>query len=88
MSPDNEVSQLRSSMQYDSDTFLPSVACCRSPRDLGYTLTCIDADGAMHMMQIRRSLNALHPFSSFLPAPCSEQGQWGNELYPPTPLVW
>ena len=24
-----------------------SVACCWSPNDLGYTLTCIDADGAM-----------------------------------------
>ena len=45
-----------------------SVACCRSPKDLGYTLTFIDADGAMHMMQISNILNALHPFISFLPA--------------------
>ena len=30
-----------------------SVACCRSPKDLGFTLTCIDADGAMHMFPIR-----------------------------------
>ena len=29
-----------------------SVSCCRSPKDLGFTLTCIDAYGAMHMFPI------------------------------------
>ena len=27
-----------------------SVACCRSPKNLGHTLTCLDAAGAMRMM--------------------------------------
>ena len=52
-----------------------SVACCRSLKGLGLTVTCIDADGAMRIMQISKSLNALYPFISFLHAPSSEQGQ-------------
>ena len=41
------------------------------PKAPGYTLTCINADGVMHMMQISKIQKALHPFISFLPA---EQG--------------
>ena len=36
---------------------------------LGFTLTCIDVDGPMYIMQISKSLNALHPCISGLPAP-------------------
>ena len=61
-----------------------SVACCRLSKDLGYTLTCIDADGAMHIMQTSKILNALHPFIIFLPAPSSEQGQCKTSSYSPT----
>ena len=55
------------------------LACCTSPKALGYTPTCIDAD-AMQMMQISKIHNALHPFISFLPAPSSEQAQCKNFL--------
>ena len=50
------------------------VSCCRMPKALGYTLTCFDVDGVMHMMQISKIHNALHPITSFLPAPTAEQG--------------
>ena len=35
---------------------------------------CIDADGAMHSMQISKILNVLHPLICFLLAPAAEQG--------------
>ena len=47
-----------------------SVACCRSPQGLAFPLTCIDADDAMRIMQISKSLHALHPFISLPPALC------------------
>ena len=52
-----------------------SVACCRLPKALGYTLTCIDADGVMHMVQISKIHNALRSFISYQPAPTAKQGQ-------------
>ena len=51
-------------------------------QDLGFTLTCIDADGAMRILQVSKSLNALHTFISFLPAP-----MWNGHNYP-NPLKW
>ena len=63
-----------------------SVAHCSSPKALGHTLTCIDADSAMHMMQISKNHNALHLFISYLPAPIAEQGQCkSSSCSPETP---
>ena len=39
------------------------------PKALAYTLTCIHANGVMHVMQISTINNALHPFISYQPAP-------------------
>ena len=60
-----------------------SVACCRLPKGLGYTLTCIDADGVMHMMQKSSIHNALHPFITYLPAPTAGQEQCKTSSYSP-----
>ena len=50
-----------------------SLACCWLPKAFGYTLTCIDADGARHTAQTGRILNALHPSISFLVAPTADR---------------
>ena len=52
-----------------------SVACCKLPKALGYTLTCIDADGVLHMTQISTIHKALHPFIGCLPTPTAEQNR-------------
>ena len=51
------------------------------PEALAYTLTCINANGVMHLMQMREINNALHPFISYLPAPDAEQGHCKASLY-------
>ena len=48
---------------------------------LAYTLTCIDANGVMHVMQISKINNALYPFMSYLPAPGAEQGHCKPSSY-------
>ena len=51
------------------------------PKALAYTLTCIDANGVMHVMQISKINNALHPFISYPPASDAEQGHCKASLY-------
>ena len=53
-------------------------------RRLWDSVTCIHADGAMHIMQISKKLNALYPFISFLPAPSSDHGQCKTSSCGPT----
>jgi hypothetical protein len=38
------------------------------PKALAYTLTCINSNGVMHLMQISKINSTLHPFISYLPA--------------------
>jgi hypothetical protein len=51
------------------------------PEALAYTLTCINANGVMHLMQMREINIALHPFISYLPAPDAEQGHFKASSY-------
>ena len=51
------------------------------PKALAYTLTCTHANGVMHVMQISKINNVLHPFISYLPAPDAEQGHCKASSY-------
>ena len=51
------------------------------PEALAYTLTCINANGVMHLMQISTLNNVLHPFISYPPTPDAEQGHCKASLY-------
>jgi hypothetical protein len=51
------------------------------PKALAYTLTCINANGVMHVMQKSKLNNVLHPFISYPPAPDAEQGHCKASSY-------
>ena len=63
-----------------------SLACCRSPKDLGHRLTCIHANCAMHTMQISKiaEFRTLGPMTSIRRAKKFLVYTWGAT---PLPVV-